>query len=70
MTGGRLLMQDWESVSVDVWLTDPQGPFKGCTITKGHDHDRDRTVPRHPHPSASSSKTTESQGTSQPASQR
>ncbi|WP_349238426.1 DUF4913 domain-containing protein [Nocardioides sp. InS609-2] len=31
-------------------LTDPQGPFKGCTITKGHDTNRDRTIPTTPAP--------------------
>ena len=31
-------------------LTDPQGPFKGCTITKGHDPDPDRIIPTTPAP--------------------
>ncbi len=31
-------------------LTDPQGPFKGCTAGKGHDTSRDRTIPTIPAP--------------------
>ncbi|MGJ9414236.1 hypothetical protein ACHAAC_16155 [Aeromicrobium sp. CF4.19] len=25
-------------------LTEPQGPFKGCSASKGHDHQRSRSL--------------------------
>ena len=31
-------------------LTDPQGPFKGCSVTKGHDPTRTRVIPTDPAP--------------------